>query len=126
MIRPTPRSTLFPYTTLFRSLPVTSRQRLIGLRKGIGRNNQLNAALFAQAQQCFATGMLLLKQGEFKHEVGFNVDVHTTTSYARRPSLTAVRKPDSTSHFCPLATCSGTSPALTRSLNQAPTTNSKA
>src|SRR5438034_6435873 len=93
MIRPTPRSTLFPYTTLFRSLPVTSRQRLIGLRKGIGRNNQLNAALFAQAQECFATGMLLLKQGEFKHEVGFNVDVqdrkstrlnssHTVISYA--------------------------------------------
>src|SRR5439155_24407905 len=102
----------------------TSRQRLIGLRKGIGRNNQLSCE--ALLRLCEEGGMLLLKQGEFKHEVGFNVDVHTTTSYARRPSLTAVRKPDSTSHFCPLATCSGTSPALTRSLNQAPTTNSKA
>src|SRR6266508_3343710 len=90
------------------ALPVTPNERLIGLGEGIGRNDQLYAPLFAQAEERFATGMLLLKQGEFKYEVGFYVNVHTTTSYARRPSLTAVSKPDSTSHFCPLPTCSGT------------------
>src|SRR2546427_2855658 len=41
MIRRPPRSTLFPYTTLFRSLPGAQRDAELGRRRGAGTERQL-------------------------------------------------------------------------------------
>src|SRR5256885_10630064 len=46
MIRRPPRSTLFPYTTLFRSLPVDDRRdALLELRRDLGDRRQHDQAL---------------------------------------------------------------------------------
>src|SRR5256885_3596192 len=43
MIRRPPRSTLFPYTTLFRSLHLPARQRLGALQRLVGQAHALQA-----------------------------------------------------------------------------------
>src|SRR2546430_12585307 len=40
MIRRPPRSTLFPYTTLFRSLPFGNSENLVNRSDGIGQTSQ--------------------------------------------------------------------------------------
>src|SRR5438132_9213416 len=51
MIQPPPRSTLFPYTTLFRSVPGGSKMKMRGTR---GSSADVAAASFATNSSSFA------------------------------------------------------------------------
>src|SRR2546426_5798591 len=69
MIRRPPRSTLFPYTTLFRSVPDPYRSNMLVIRKiaqrpandvGLGRRNVQNAAAFLiDPHPCVLVRMIL-------------------------------------------------------------------
>ena len=90
------------------ALLLTSREGLVWLGQTIGRHYKPYTVFLAKAQNTLTAFALLLLKGEFQHEVRFDVDVHTTASYSRRPSMTAVRSPESTS----LRSVSVSSPVL--------------
>ena len=62
----------------------------VRLSQTIGRYDKINTTRLAKFQYFFTTLPLLLQQGQFKNEVGLDVDVHATASYSIRPSLTAL------------------------------------
>src|SRR2546425_2751071 len=52
MIRRPPRSTLFPYTTLFRSVPTPDRASLLGNKSGIAESTQGSVSgLFRRSEE---------------------------------------------------------------------------
>src|SRR5260370_27649363 len=62
MIRRPPRSTLFPYTTLFRSLGILRQQRLDD------RDADAAADIARQAEDCRPLGQDLPRQGRESHD----------------------------------------------------------
>src|SRR3712207_7138746 len=84
MIRRPPRSTLFPYTTLFRSLPVEARHlraiAVLRLRKGqvhrqhalaVERSEEHTSEL--QSRQYLVCRLLLEKKNRLRHHVPHQV-----------------------------------------------------
>src|SRR5438034_4058461 len=80
MFRPPPRSTLFPYTTLFRSLPHISALELGRIRFGTGHFNDLVGPLRAEGfdvhRQHAAAGISLDRKSTRLNSS------HTVISYA--------------------------------------------
>src|SRR3712207_3091479 len=59
MIRRPPRSTLFPYTTLFRSLPASTHSRICSIW-GFNAMRFLESAILPPAPSCLSTRSLLM------------------------------------------------------------------
>lgn len=58
---------------------MSAAERFARFGEGVRGNDQSNVPFFAKSNKFFATGVLLLKQGEFEYEVGFDADVHAGT-----------------------------------------------
>src|SRR2546430_9706159 len=97
MIRRPPRSTLFPYTTLFRSWSASSRALIppaAGLRKpydrdwGFGRSEEHTSEL--QSQSNLVCRLLLEKKK--------NIEVSLLSATARRGSVAPAPRHEATHH----------------------------
>src|SRR5256885_7104466 len=72
MIRRPPRSTLFPYTTLFRSLPAGHGRGGIGLRSG------RRAAAVCPGLSCTDTGRLMNTTPQIRIPATYRSEEHTS------------------------------------------------
>src|SRR5688572_32552447 len=86
MIRRPPRSTLFPYTTLFRSVldridpdhrmvPVDSRAQCLGARRGDRKSTRLNSS---HSQISYAVFCLKKKKNKIKKNAQIRNTVHSS------------------------------------------------
>src|SRR5688572_33382651 len=68
-IRPPPRSTLFPYTTLFRSQPIPTRQPahnsiVAGVQIPVKANTRLKVALVARGNRRHDKAWIIVRRGQ--------------------------------------------------------------
>ena len=110
----------------FLAISLPSCERFVRFGKAVSGHDKPCLAFFAPVQNALATFPLLLLQGNFKHKIGFDINVHTTASYSMRPSLAAAGSPDSTSHAGMQSSSPGASADRMILLSQAETTISNA
>src|SRR2546426_9214257 len=90
MIRRPPRSTLFPYTTLFRSIPERFCLAHLGHREDYGAQPRMRSEEHTSELQspCNLVCRLLLEKKKKKHKIIADTSQHTYTQKNAKPITT--------------------------------------